>query len=94
MDRQRGFYWLCPTSFSNICVGDVHAGQYNGDADGLRQGKGLAQHSDAGGDGYDSGNADERHRAVYADAGKGYVGQEEGQNGTADALIQDGGEKG
>ena len=59
MDRQEVFCWLHPIRFSDVRVGDVHTGQNDGDADGLRQGKGLAQHSDAGGDGYDGGNADE-----------------------------------
>ena len=94
MDRQRGFYCLCPIRFSNVRIGDVHAGQNDGDADGLHQGKGLTQQGDAGDDGYDGGNADERRRAVYADAGDGYIGQEKGQDGAADALIQDGSEEG
>ena len=94
MDRQEVSCWLHPIRFSDVRVGDVHAGQNDGDADSLHQGKGLAQQGDAGGDGYDGGNADERRRAVYADAGDGYVGQEEGQDGTADALIQDGSEEG
>ena len=94
MDRQEVSCWLHSIRFSDVRIGDVHAGQNDGDADGLRQGKGLAQQGHAGNDGHDSGNANERCRAVYADAGDGYIGQEKGQDGTADALIQDGGEKG
>lgn len=78
MNRQRGFYCLYPIRFSDVRIGDVHAGQYNGDADGLHQGKGFAQQGHAGDDGYDGGNADKRRRAVYTDAGDGYIGQEEG----------------
>ena len=94
MNRQEVSCWLHPIRFSDVRVGNVHAGQNDGDADSLHQGKGLAQQGHAGDDGYDGGNADERRRAVYTDAGDGHVGQEKGQDGTADALIQDGSEEG